>query len=130
MAGYFPEIKDRIVGHEMHGNICHRYELKDVYLSEILDHNVRRNLKSGYLDEGIPTGLVRILDRELTRSRNDLEETLSHIEQQKQEEDWVSNHLRKKRLHLELREQRYRNALSTIQSHRPESSRTLHQRSP
>ncbi|MFP4118220.1 MAG: hypothetical protein ACLFTR_04840 [Candidatus Woesearchaeota archaeon] len=115
MVKYFPEAEDRLVGHELHGNCFHRYELRDVYLSDVVRTNVERNLKSGYLDVGIHDGLIRILEKELSFSKHDLDATDSQVKDFKDKHGYVSNGLRRKRLRFELKEQVYRNSLSALE---------------
>ncbi len=114
MVKYFPSAEDRLVGHELHGNCFHRYELRDVYLSDVVKTNVERNLNTGYLDVGIHDGLIRILEKNLSFSKYDLDAANSMVEDFKEKHGYVSNGLRRKKLRLELKEQVYRNSLSAL----------------
>ena len=115
MVNYFPSVEDRIIGHELHGNCCHKYELKDLYLSDLLERDFEKHLRSGYFDEGIATGFLRVLQKEQYIAQKNLADTLSQVDDSRERYGYVSNSLRRRRLRLELKEQAYRNALSAVE---------------
>ncbi len=116
MVDYYPNVEDRIVGHELHGNCFHKYELKNVYLSTILKTNFEDYLSSGYFDVGIKNGLIDVLEKELSLLQDNLKETNSIISNAKENGGYVSGGWRKKRLKLELKEQVYRNSLDALKN--------------
>ena len=115
MVNYFPSVEDRVIGHELHGNCCHKYELKDLYLSDLLERDFERHLRTGHFDEGIPAGFYKIMQKEHHFAQKNLADTQSQVEDSKERYGYVPNGLRRRRLRLELKEQAYRNALSAVE---------------
>lgn len=115
MVKYFPNVEDCLVGHRLHRKSFNRYELKDVYLSNIVGDTVERNFMSRTFEiSGIPDGLVEIFNDNLHVSNELLRETLLDIEYLKCNNRQIPNSLRKKKLKYELEEQVYRNSLSAL----------------
>ena len=115
MVKYFPYVGNRVVGHRLHRKSFSRYELRDVYLSDVVEDVVESNFSSKVFElEGVPKGLIKLLEHEVADSNMNLEETLGQIKDFREDNGYVCNNLRRKRLKYELKEQIYKNALSAL----------------